>query len=53
MLTVLAYIALLIAPDGHVTEVRNLMTPEDCVAVVNAYRSEVPGGRGTCAKVSG
>ena len=52
ILAALSYIALLIAPDGHVARVPDLKTPEDCVAVVSAYRSEVPGGRGTCVKVT-
>jgi hypothetical protein len=51
MLTVVAYIALLIAPDGHVTEVRDLPTPRACVAVVRAYKQEVAGGKGTCISI--
>ncbi len=46
------YIALLIAPDGHATSVRvDSPKPEACVAVVVAYRQDVPGGKGSCTRV--
>lgn len=44
----LVWLCLLIAPDGHPTEVRNLPSREACVAVAQAYKSEVRDGKATC-----
>lgn len=50
MIHAITYFALLIAPDGHVSKVRGLPSPEACVAVVVSYRADVPGGKGSCWK---